>query len=280
MYYQYTDINAVKSIIENNAIRLTNIRFLNDKAEFFIGIKYLQQGFMHYNFYHNVSESCRQALQHHVNDFLYSQSNKIFEKIDNLYVASFSKRNDVLSQWRGYGMYSVEIDLKTLHESNAGQPLYLMDCIYYDDNGNDTTHYTNNVINSIVNSITLHWQENGDNSHLIQHLIDLLSVYALTYKHHSFTEEAETRLIYMNDRNTRFVEFRSSNDMLVPYITLQFPPQAITKVTLGPVNDQLSAGSSLGAFIRQRCNIYNQQFGPAVNWYIVINYSQSTLKSR
>lgn len=280
MFYQYTDINAIKSIIENNSIRLTNIRFLNDKAEFFIGIKYLQQGFRLHKFYHSVSESCRQALQYHVNDFLYSNSGKIIEKIDNLYVASFSKRNDVLSQWRGYGMYSVEINLNTLHESNAGQPLYLMDCIYYDDYGNDTTQYTDNVIGSIVNAFTLNWQENGDNSHLIHNLIESLSVYALTYKHHSFTEEAETRLIYINDRNTRFVEFRSSNDMLVPYITLQFPPQAITKVTLGPVNDQLSAGSSLGTFIRQRCNIYNQHSGPDVNWHIVINYSQSTLKSR
>ncbi|MEN4646984.1 hypothetical protein ABEG74_22320 [Pantoea agglomerans] len=280
MFYQYTDINAVKSIIENNAIRLTNIRFLNDKAEFFIGIKYLQQGFRFHNYYHSVSESCRQALQYHINDFLYSNSSKITEKIDNLYVASFSKRNDVLSQWRGYGMYSVEINLKTLYESNVGQPLYLMDCSYYDDYGNDTTHYTANVIDTIVNGFTLNWQENGDNSLLIQKLIELLCVYSLTYKHHSFTEEAETRLIYMNDRNTRFVEFRSSNDMLVPYITLQFPPQAITKITLGPVNDQLSAGSSLGTFIRQRCNIFNQQAGPDVNWHIAINYSQSTLKSR
>lgn len=42
MMYHYTDLNAAKSIIENSTIRLTDIRFLNDKNEFNQGLEILK----------------------------------------------------------------------------------------------------------------------------------------------------------------------------------------------------------------------------------------------
>lgn len=285
MYYQYTDINAVKSIIDNNSMRLTNIRFLNDRAEFHIGVKFLLQGFNNYNYGPAVSFSCRQSLLTQVNSWLgYSWYNapsyQVNNLIDNLYVASFSKSNDVLSQWRGYGMYSVEFKLDASKGYDFSGPLHLMDCYYIDDYGNDKTQYAAHVVNNLVNYFSTHWNENGNNSFLSNQLLEMICVYALTFKHHSFEEENESRLIYLNSRNTHLVEFRTHNDMLIPFITWEFTAQVITKVTVGPVSDQFAATSSLTTFIRQKCNEYNYKFSPQEAWNIVTQYSQSTLKPK
>ncbi|WP_210524023.1 hypothetical protein [Pantoea ananatis] len=285
MYYQYTDINAVKSIIENNSMRLTNIRFLNDRAEFHIGVKYLLQGFNSYLFHPTVSELCKNTLLHLINSWLNyswfnSSSNPLNNHIDNLYVASFSKSNDVLSQWRGYGMYSLEFKLDTPTGYAQTGPLHLMDCHYFDDSGNDQTRYAANVVDIIATHYCRYWNENGSNEIITNQLLEMICVYALTFKHHSFTEENESRLIYLNSRNTHLVEFRTHNDMLIPFITWKFPSQVITKVTVGPVSDQLTATSSLATFIRQKCNEYNNRSIPLGAWNILIQYSQSTLKPK
>lgn len=41
--YHYTDLNAVHSILETHKIRMTDIRFLNDKTEYLKGLEILQE---------------------------------------------------------------------------------------------------------------------------------------------------------------------------------------------------------------------------------------------
>ena len=41
--YHYTDVHAVHSILKTKKIRLTDIRFLNDKAELLEGLTVLEE---------------------------------------------------------------------------------------------------------------------------------------------------------------------------------------------------------------------------------------------
>lgn len=136
MLYQYTDANAVKSIIENNEIWMTNIRFLNDKEEFKIGLNYLQHAFETlYEFPDSISQICIEQIKKH---FVYHDHAAInFDILNNsLYVASFSYAPDLLSQWRGYGMYAVGFDPLLLSQSGLraiGGDLLPLDCYYVED---------------------------------------------------------------------------------------------------------------------------------------------------
>lgn len=273
MYYQYTDINAVKSIIETNSIRLTNVKYLNDKAEFHIGLNFLSQAFYsNYIFPNHVSLNCINSIRE--NFILWNNGiSNIHYLIDHLYVASFSYAPDVLSQWRGYGMYAIEFNQSMLTNRPNLLPLSFLQCTYT-YNEEEAKKYALNAISYIVNYVFENWVENGDNSPLMRTMQEMIAVYALTFKYPAFREEQEVRLIFMNYYNDTEIDFRVKNNLLVPYVTVAIQPKDITGVIIGPIENQQLSYSSLDMLCK-KAMFKNKSIGKApAEWNINLRWSE------
>lgn len=253
MLYQYTDINAVKSILENNEMWLTNVKYLNDKEEFTLGITYIKEAFFnHYKFANNVSDDCKKHIEI---GFFNDEITRVFESmvLNSLYVASFSSSPDVLSQWRGYGNYSVGFDTPTMVVSGAkfdSGRLMALRCRYVKDH-QDAIDYAIHLFDTeILHDVIECWDSSEQTKALlIPRMMQMICIYALTFKHYSFSEENESRFIYLNDSTENVVRFRTRNDMIIPYVSVPFPADAINSVTVGPINHQDLAVNSLKMFV-------------------------------
>lgn len=127
--YHYTSIEALKSIVENKTIRLTDYRFLNDPNELNIAIN----NFEDYLTSQNVKESVRQEK---INDIIrilehikaggkinlvetdkFIEGRKLLayknESASYLYILSLTQKNDDLALWTMYGKTGVRIKLNS-----------------------------------------------------------------------------------------------------------------------------------------------------------------------
>ncbi|EOU3080267.1 hypothetical protein ACNVFV_004557, partial [Yersinia enterocolitica] len=157
MIYHYTDLNAAKSIIENSQVWLTDYRYLNDKEEFSKGFEVLCEALENYNnytgeyskeFLDDLAVAITQIHKGNYNNFL---KNSIF-------VSSFSKTPNLLSQWRSYGMYCLGLDEDFFREDN----IYLLDCHYIQHIG-DALDYADGLISDyILPELLRVWTENKE----------------------------------------------------------------------------------------------------------------------
>lgn len=94
MIYHYTSAEGLRGIIENNAIWLTNVAFVNDKTE----CKALQ------------AEKDLFEDSDFTNDFVKNQWKSFIQSPyndNNTYIASFSREEESLGQWRAYGNFRI-----------------------------------------------------------------------------------------------------------------------------------------------------------------------------
>ena len=94
--FHYTDVGAVKSIIERKELWLTDIRFLNDSQELNDGVVFVLDALSKMKVEVEGGALVRQAIDELINAF----DNHISSWIDDqpTFVCSFSKSGDQLSQ--------------------------------------------------------------------------------------------------------------------------------------------------------------------------------------
>ena len=92
--YHYTDFNGLKGIIENQCLFASNSSFLNDEKEYSFGV----------DIFIKSAESIKSNTKSHIKNALADEFTSLVRQrsISNHYVASFSKKPDLLSQWRAY----------------------------------------------------------------------------------------------------------------------------------------------------------------------------------
>ncbi|EKH5780712.1 DUF2971 domain-containing protein (plasmid) [Raoultella planticola] len=248
--FHYTDVYALRSILENKKIRMTDYRFLNDRDEYNKGITFICRAFKLFDEYPDkfpleMRESVKTAL-----DIFESQGlgGGYFER--SIFVASFSKTKNSLSQWRNYGSYSIEFDVDNLRrERNHPEITATLDCYYYHSESDGVDHAVSIIKEKIIPSLM---ECNVDDlGFAVEFLIlDLMISYALCFKDSSFEHENEVRIISL-----RFLSyfpdvfFRERQGALVPYVELDFDLTAIKGVMLGPSDNQESSLISLSMLI-------------------------------
>ncbi len=234
----YTDANALKSIFEKPALWLTDIRFLNDAREFNSGIEFIRKAAFQpiqslwFNFEHvdGAIDFVRESIS---NDVSFSLSE------DPLFVCSFSKSKDLLSQWRGYGMYAIEFDRKALSEYLPS----IRDCIYSDHDKQEHAR------RAITKSAEIASKEMGTEAGRVGiKTLDALSEItglAATFKEVGFQEENEVRSIVTSDSTGSDIRFRARGDLIIPYIEMEIGIECIKSVQIGPVRNADLAKSSI-----------------------------------
>lgn len=239
-FFHYTDALAVKSILENRELWLSDIRFLNDSQEMNDGVKYIVEQLS--GELPDVGLDVGKTM--YARDYLIEAfDDHVSYGIDHepTFVCSFSDAGNQLSQWRAYGSYAIEFD-RELMESE----LDLFDCIY-DEEGK--TDVASKMVRQIIHDLATDIQENGEITPDGLASLAMLVRTASIFKDESFYEEREVRCAVDIQIPSSEVKFRSRGGVLIPYITLPFPFDAIKAIHVGPMRDQELAYTSMKALV-------------------------------
>jgi hypothetical protein len=224
--YHYTNVQGAIGILSEKKIRMTNISCLNDWMEG----KY---------FYDHLLE-------------LFAKKTDVYEKLvilykkcfSNTYIASFSKKPEILSQYKYYGNICIAFYILEIHESKNKLNDFATsgfevnsDIKYNPDEYIDTINKfanDNDLIEKVIN----------------EDMYSLLKFFCFfgTIKHSGFSEEKESRICHFW-YDPKEVKYRFKDERRIPYIEFNFLPSTINKIVIGPHSHQDKIYSNFIEFI-------------------------------
>ncbi|TPV33642.1 DUF2971 domain-containing protein [Pantoea anthophila] len=212
--YHYTDLNGLKGIVENHCLWATNVHFLNDEEEMNHGITAFENALKHLN--EDLSEKSISILR----NTLYGH--QLFRGKHN-YNISFCQNSDLLSQWRGYAASQgvcLEFDSEELENSLDFRGSNILSQRVFYSSPDSTLEAKTEILNFlqqekiIEESIGKPLFEYAGANEIINRLIPF-------FKHESFREESEYRIIIQPDVNSAPVKFRVNQHGLIPYLEVK-----------------------------------------------------------
>jgi hypothetical protein len=282
--YHYTNIDVIDNIIDidKNVCRLwsTDILYLNDSKEFRYTFDLIED---EYNKCKKQLKKPRTLSELGLNDHIFSAQNDIENIISlfksqssnnvNIHISSFSEKEDNLSQWRGY-CYSgkgiaLGFDHKKLSDWISGDNgIELKQCVY--EKSKQVSVIKPKVI-ALINDLEESYQnqndEDGDSDYIaFQHTIYFLKL-ASIYKHHSFIDEGEWRII-QNPEKKKEILFRPGKSMIIPYTEVEIPIKYLSTVFIGPCPHKELAENSVKRFLKKKgidCNVESSKV-PFRDW--------------
>jgi hypothetical protein len=235
VYYHYCSIESFMSIIESKSIWLTNAKFMNDRLE----NKMIEENF---DYIIEILKPLKTEI------FIDNLIENFKQYKNEVYLFCLSKNPDKLSQWRGYaddgkgvaigfsmrrgaqvsyivprfGESDVQLGIhEVIYERDKQKEIILRKCDEDDRNKNDS-------------SVTLS--------------LDFVD-FSMIFKHDSFDEEEEARLMYVRcdeikdkPENISDLKFRNSKNKIVDYFEFHFDTKEnqlfdsilIPEIYLGP----------------------------------------------
>ena len=171
----------------------------------------------------------------------------------SVYISCFSKKPDLLSQWRAYAEdgtgVSIGFDLKKLSDATnilLKEVIYTNDVVY--ENKENDVLITADTIGTVISENNIIKKEEQLEVFLHELIPELAK-----YKNPGFKEEKEVRLIYCDDLKFESVldkyralkgewrpikldsDFRvTGNNDITEFVKLDFDPSAIKKIYIGP----------------------------------------------
>ena len=209
--YHYSDVNALKGIVDNKELWATHWNYLNDKNEFRGALDILKEC---------INQRLKdETISSVMKDYLKNQRNWLKDEFLDDYhtgLCSFSEEGDLLSQWRGYGKKykSVSIGFDTSkiqcsRNSKEGLQLFFWKVVYDDEEKKKIFNLLLNHINSL--SFT-------NSAYVFFHVC--LCQLLLCCKEKCWGEEKEWRLILLPTGNYE-MGFRQNEYGLIPYYKLK-----------------------------------------------------------
>lgn len=237
--YHYCNVDAFKAIIQNKILWLSSVYNLNDYKEI-----------------HWIKEKVTNKIQNYTDKYnfkKYTAFEKLYEKkLPNVYIASFSQGNDLLSQWRAYANdgYGVAIGFNT--EYFKLNTLVQTNKVLYDEKEQE----------KLIEKILLPLEDLDDNidceskefKNVCEDVINEINNLSARSKNELFKEEQEVRLIHnpiiIDDienqkivfkNNLSTMMFRAVCGNLIPYFELKFNDYnddilPIVEIIKGPKN--------------------------------------------
>lgn len=268
--YHYTSQTGFKGIVESKTIWATNILYLNDSAEFIHAVNTTRNGFD--AIYDEVSVSKQEKpflekIYEHLNEFETNRGIGIF-------VSSFSRNKDKLSQWRGYcpngDGYCVRFDFNQEVLNRVRRNGFeLVECVYADDDDSP------NLVLEFLESALKVFRETYNDKEIPNNKIEVafekfgfekefLKI-ATRLKHIAFKEEEEWRLVsapmWLNESQ---VKYRPGKSMLIPYVEICLKDDDnllnIPEVWVGPTpHPNLAQNSAYNFLISNEVYAYKNQ---------------------
>lgn len=225
--YHYTDINGLLGMIVTGKIWATHVSRLNDSSEYHHGTKI-------------VADCVRNAMPASSKP-LVDKIHSEFKRVET-YVASYSTKHDLLSQWRSYsgGKVGYCFGLATDGIATLDDSTPLLEPVIYKDS------LAQQVISRMVNRVDEYLQNNQFGEVEVGFLLGMvggtLANLACTIKHPKFEEEDEYRQFYQPGATSLQLEkkFRNGRFGLTPYVEVPFIEEGrlpLRSVTIGPCQD-------------------------------------------
>ena len=226
--YHYTDLNGLKGIIESGSLWATHFSFLNDSNELTHGMNCLENAlqYLREDFNPKTLKFIEQALTHFR-----------MHRAAHVYNLSFCLEPDLLSQWRGYGSSQgvcLEFDDDELVASLklTQNQVFKNRVIYTKEN---STVEARNEILAFFNAPKVQSAISQDAMYELGYAAELAHSLPPFFKNDGFKEEQEFRMVILPDRPFEGVNFRVSNNGLVPYLILEAKEKLPLKsIRIGP----------------------------------------------
>lgn len=238
--YHYTTNAGFLGILSSGNMYATHFAYLNDSVEIKYTIELAREVLG--NLKRLLGDAAAPLTKigraiDSLHPFLKATSENLYNA--NICLCSFTGNGDLLSQWRGYcdvGGVSFSFKKHELEEFCKREKLSLIKCIYDRDVqlkevGEIAQRYIDLIsadIDSADSRKTLRGQQ------FILNLIDKSYI----YKHPSFREEEEYRIICDNQRTNEYgLDFRSGKSSVVPYVNIPIlsgGSMNLHKIIIGP----------------------------------------------
>lgn len=271
MLYHYTSLNGFIGVLQNSSIWATHTSYQNDSSEFFHGLDHAKHFagsiFMEDDYLSAFGWEVRHAMEQ--------------VRPDNLFIASFSEKPDLLSQWRGYcppgAGLCLGFDIDALRKFCLDRGYRLEKCIYqHTDQENSISSLVDeclklfpkpSITRQEYNQLPSKQQVDAEIDYRIltsegaakteakvalEWLQKQIIEVAPLFKNHGFHEEAEWRIVAHNPKVPR--NFRAAKSYIAPYIELpvlgETKSDVLKEVIVGPSPNQQRCASSVQEFLK------------------------------
>ncbi len=258
--YHYCDSVGLLGIFDSQKLWATHTFYLNDTTEINYTHELIEQ------IYHElIKKAPLDENQEGNNDhqlsyrgLLHRLSYKTMRPKPNndIFVICFCKQKDLLSQWRGYGNKGsgYAVGFKTSKLKSIDSKFSLHKILYSEEEQKIILRkMIDAVISSFKKSIigtNSKEQERIAEEHIVIFEGEIVSL-ATYFKHPSFSEEEEWRLVYDKgkDSSLKEIKFRANKNGIIPYVEFEsrnkIQKLPIVKVLLGPTAKEETAKKSI-----------------------------------
>lgn len=246
--YHYTTQGGILGILENMIMWATQVQFLNDKHEIYLTFKLIDK---------ELQRKIGAAQNSSIRSML-TDCRRFLNKVDqsHICIASFCEKEDLLSQWRGYGNlgkgYAIGFELSTLKEIARKQNFVLWPCVYEPIIQRELVNY---LVDSWLQEFSKPDCTNEQRGKIIGISTGQL---APILKDESFSEEKEWRLASsaLTSKSPGFA-FRAGQYSLIPYYNFKINDHknkngSIKSIVVGPSPHIDLASTSLKTFLRTK----------------------------
>jgi hypothetical protein len=197
--HHYTTLGGLQGILESGALWASDVRFMNDSSELTYASTLIDEVVM--EVLHEVEESDLRAALPLRNGFANS-----FEFGAQPFITCFCENDDLLSQWRGYGVkdasVSLGFDLSLIAAVRDLPPNTYLRKVVYDEEQQRTEVRT--VVRTWLQTVRTMLADGENLSDLFPYpaiwaIQQALIEHHLCFKHPTFSEENEWRLIKLVD---------------------------------------------------------------------------------
>lgn len=222
--YHYTDIYALKSILERKVLWLTQINFMNDYDEQKNGEKEIRE---------EIEKTKKEAFL----NWFDMELQKHF-CAHHAFVGSFSKDSDKLSQWRGYCPENAGYCLEFDFDDEISKKIHT--CIYEPDQKKLKLKELVEKMHNFYLAPTSHDQSD---------IGEKIKIIISTFKNSYFYEENESRFVVHHEKYSEKIKHRVKNNIIIPYIEYPIQFNQIKSIMIGPGVDKKLSQSGLKLFI-------------------------------
>lgn len=237
--FHYTNAKGLRGILLRRSLWASDVKCVNDTRELEHGLELMRSVDL-------PNESTRLLVERALNHPNFSTV--------VVFVASFSEKPDMLSQWRAYGGdgagYALGFRASSLtsivpKEWRPGAPCLLMKVIYDEDRQRVLANRIMSDVCDWFTSVGVDHIAEADVALAALGLASVLPTFAAACKGRAFDEEAEWRLVarftpaYLTEGNgvasMPRASFRIGRYGLTPYVTLPLPAVgSVRDIVLGP----------------------------------------------
>lgn len=253
--WHYTSAASALAIFESKTLWATNIRYLNDSAEFLHAVRRTKKFIEEHSTWDAYSRALMELMISTLQTDLYISDYTGL----STYVISFSGSGDSLSMWRGYGgqnSLALGFDRDKLTELAEKQGFRLIECSYSEELKSITKYIDEFLASAIPKLSPLNLSSNKllgyigawggmpeELKSVHRTFLDEFSYIAASEKHHSFKEEKEWRLIFQQPENDRKkINLRAGKRTLIPYINFSITNEdgsiSLRQIVVSPSDDR------------------------------------------